>query len=73
MELLHMSKARGIAHLDTIAGEYAGRLGLTQSACADYLRLLDYDLSTRDLEGLRAFLELAVPGFTWEAVRFFEE
>lgn len=73
MELLHRSKARGIAHLDTIAGEYAGRLGLTQSACADYLRLLDYDLSTRDLEGLRAFLELAVPGFTWEAVRFFEE
>lgn len=73
MQLLQASKARGLANIDAIAGEYAGRLGLSPAACAEYLRLLDYDLSTRDLEGLRAFLELAVPGFSWDAVRFFEE
>lgn len=73
VELLRASKACGLASLDTIAAEYAARLGLSRGICADYLRLLDYDLSPRDLEGLRAFLELAVPGFRWDAVRLFEE
>lgn len=73
VELLRASKARGLARLDAIAAEYAQRLGLAQATCADYLRLLDYDLSAHDLEGLRAFLELATPGFAWSSVRCYEE
>lgn len=73
VELLRASKARSLARLDAIAAVYARRLGLSQAVCADYLRLLDYDLSARDLEGLRVFLEMAVPGFAWSNVRGYEE
>jgi chorismate dehydratase len=69
VELLHTSKAHGLAELDRLAAEAAGRLELPRAVCADYLRLLDYELSERDLRGLRHFLELAVPGFDWAAVR----
>ena len=48
-------------------------LALPEDVCLRYLRLLDYDLGERDLEGLRRFLELAVPGFHWSDVRFLHE
>jgi chorismate dehydratase len=69
VELLRESTARGLADLPRLAREAAARLGLPASLCADYLRLLDYELSARDLLGLRRFLELAIPGFRWEDVR----
>ena len=68
VELLRESTARGLADLPRLAREASARLGLPAARCADYLRLLDYELSARDLLGLRRFLELAIPGFRWEAV-----
>jgi chorismate dehydratase len=68
IELLRESKRRGLASLDTIAAEAAHRLALPEEVCARYLRLLDYELTERDLRGLRLFLELSVPGFDWRDV-----
>ena len=70
VELLHASKKRGLADLDRLADEAAARLKLPRRVCVQYLRLLDYELTDRDLAGLRLFLEMAVPGFQWEDVRF---
>ncbi|MGH2516427.1 MAG: MqnA/MqnD/SBP family protein, partial [Ktedonobacterales bacterium] len=70
VELLHASKERGLADLDRLAEAAAVRLKLPRRVCADYLRLLDYELTNRDRAGLRLFLEMAVPGFRWEDVRF---
>ncbi|HEX6800485.1 MAG TPA: menaquinone biosynthesis protein [Ktedonobacterales bacterium] len=70
LELLRTSTDWGLAHLDIIAADAARRLNLPLATCAAYLRLLDYALTERDLRGLRAFLELAVPGFAWEDVRW---
>lgn len=67
-ELLHASKERGLGDLDRLADEAATRLRLPRGVCARYLRLLDYELSERDLSGLRLFLEMAVPGFSWTDV-----
>ena len=72
IDLLRDSTRRGLADLPRLAREAAARLDLPAPLCADYLRLLDYDLSARDLLGLRRFLELAVPGFRWEDVRLLE-
>ncbi|HEX5571479.1 MAG TPA: menaquinone biosynthesis protein [Ktedonobacterales bacterium] len=72
VELLRASTARGLADLPRLAREASARLGLPATLCADYLRLLDYELSARDLLGLRRFLELAVPGFRWEDVRLLD-
>lgn len=69
VDLLRQSTARGLADLPRLAREASARLDLPASLCADYLRLLDYALSERDLLGLRRFLEMAVPGFRWEDVR----
>ena len=71
IQALHASKAWGLEHLEEIAAPYAARLGLPASTCTDYLRLLDYDLSAKDLVGLRTFLELTVPQFAWTAVRVY--
>lgn len=71
--LLRASKAHGLADLDRLAREAAARLDLPAAVCGHYLRLLDYDLGEHDVAGLRAFLELAVPGFHWSDVRFLEE
>jgi chorismate dehydratase len=71
--LLRASKERGLATLDRLAEEASARLRLPCDVCARYLRLLDYDLTERDLRGLRAFLEMAVPGFHWSAVRILED
>jgi chorismate dehydratase len=73
VDLLRISKERGLARLDGIAAEYARRLDLPPSVCAEYLRLLDYDLGACDLEGLRQFLEMTIPDFRWTSVRFFED
>jgi chorismate dehydratase len=70
---LRESKRRGLSDLERIAAEAAERLALPEDVCLRYLRLLDYDLGERDLEGLRRFLELVVPGFHWQAVRFLHE
>jgi chorismate dehydratase len=69
LALLRESKRRGLADLDRLAGEAAARLRLPRNVCTRYLRLLDYELTERDLRGLRRFLELAVSGFDWEAVK----
>lgn len=71
--LLHASRERGIADMDRLAHEAAERLDLPMEVCGHYLRLLDYDLRPPDLEGLRRFLEMAVPGFQWAKVRFVGE
>ena len=71
--LLHDSRARGITDLDRLACEAAARLDLPVEVCARYLRLLDYDLGPGDLDGLRHFLEMAVPDFRWSNVRFIGE
>jgi len=70
VRLLHGSRAHGIADLDRLAREAAARLNLPVEVCARYLRLLDYDLGPDDLDGLRHFLEMAVPNFHWSDVRF---
>ena len=70
MALLQASRKRGVADLERLAREAAARLDLPLAVCDTYLRLLDYDLGTRDLDGLRRFLEMAVPGFRWSSVRF---
>lgn len=69
VDLLRESTLRGLADLPRLAREAAQRLDLPAAVCEDYLRLLDYELSERDLRGLRRFLELAVPGFCWDDVR----
>lgn len=69
VELLRGSKERGLASIECLAQAAAARQNLPVEVCARYLRLLDYDLSARDLRGLRAFLEMAVPGFHWAAVQ----
>ena len=69
VELLRDSTARGLADLPRLANDAAARLDLPVGLCADYLRLLDYELSPRDLEGLWRFLELTIPGFQLEDVR----
>ena len=70
LDLLRASTRWGLAHLDIIAADAARRLNLPHATCAAYLRLLDYALGERDLRGLLAFLEMAVPGFTWEDVQW---
>jgi chorismate dehydratase len=73
VNLLHASKARGLADLERLARAAAVRLELPADVCLGYLRLLDYDLSERDLAGLRTFLGMALPGLRWSDVRFLEE
>lgn len=69
VELLRESKRHGLRDLDRLATEAAARLDLPRDVCAGYLRLLDYELTEHDVRGLRRFLEMAVPGFDWNAVR----
>lgn len=70
VELLYTSKEHGLADLDRLADEAASRLRLPRSVCGSYLRLLDYELTERDLRGLRLFLELVVPDFSWPEVEW---
>ncbi|WIG62066.1 MAG: chorismate dehydratase [Ktedonobacterales bacterium] len=70
LELLRTSKEHGLLTLDALADSAARRLGLPHTVCAEYLRLLDYELTERDLVGLRTFLEMVTPDFTWSDVHF---
>lgn len=71
--LLRESTARGLADLPRLAADASARLGLPEAVCADYLRLLDYNLTDRELEGLRLFLEMAISDFSWASVRLLDE
>lgn len=70
---LHAAKAEGMQHIDTIAQQYAPRLGLPAGVCAKYLRDLRFDLEPSDVAGLRTFLGWALPEFRWEQVEWFED
>jgi chorismate dehydratase len=70
LEQLYCSKAEGLAHIDDIGREAAPRIGLPEEVCAHYLRQMTYDLSDLDLEGWRLFLELSLPDFRWEDIRW---
>ena len=67
---LYRSKAEGLAHIDEIGREQAPHLGLSPQVCAHYLRQMTYDLSEADLQGWRLFLELSLPNFQWEDIRW---
>lgn len=54
-QALLKSRAWGVAHLDLIAAEAAGRTGIPVETCRAYLGDLDYDLSYRHLAGLTEF------------------
>lgn len=71
--LLRESTARGLASLPALAAEASQRLGLPEGVCENYLRLLKYQLTNRELEGLRLFLEMAAPGFAWASVHTLDE
>jgi chorismate dehydratase len=70
LDELYRSKAEGLAHIDEIGQEQASRVGLSPEVCAHYLRQMTYDLSEADLQGWRLFLELSLPGFRWEEIRW---
>jgi chorismate dehydratase len=72
VELLHASTRHGLERLERIAAEYAPRLDLPAATCLEYLRLLDYRLTEQELLGLRTFLELALPAFSWQQVQLLE-
>jgi chorismate dehydratase len=55
---------------DMLAQAYAGRLGLPVGVCRRYLRDLRYHLTEDDLAGLKLFLEMALTGFLWEQLTF---
>ncbi len=57
---------------DQLATAYAARLGLPAGVCRRYLRDLRYHLTDDDLAGLRLFLELALDGFEWERLHFWQ-
>lgn len=58
---------------DTLAQAYAGRLGLPAGVCRRYLRDLRYRLTEDDLAGLKLFLDLALGGFAWERLEFWQQ
>ena len=57
---------------DKLATAYAARLGLPAGVCRRYLRDLRYHLTADDQAGLRRFLELALDGFEWERLHFWQ-
>lgn len=71
---LYASTEAGLTELarDRLAQTYAGRLGLPAGVCRRYLRDLRYDLTEDDLAGLKLFLELALDGFRWERLTFWQ-
>jgi chorismate dehydratase len=57
---------------DTLAQAYSGRLGLPVGVCRRYLRDLRYRLTQDDMDGLKLFLELALDGFDWKRLEFWD-
>ncbi|MEO6887452.1 MAG: menaquinone biosynthesis protein [Ktedonobacteraceae bacterium] len=70
LEQVYHSKREGLAHIDDIGLEQAARLGLAPQVLAHYLRQMTYDLSEQDLAGWRLFLELSLPAFRWNDIRW---
>ncbi|HEX9037036.1 MAG TPA: menaquinone biosynthesis protein [Ktedonobacterales bacterium] len=70
--LLRESTDRGLADLPRLAADASARLGLPEDVCANYLRLLKYRLTEHELAGLRRFLEMAIPGFSWASVQMLD-
>jgi chorismate dehydratase len=75
MQALYESTEVGLSEAarDTLAQGYAGRLGLPAGVCRRYLRDLRYRLTEEDRAGLRLFLELALDGFDWAQLTFWDE
>jgi chorismate dehydratase len=73
-DALYASTDAGLtdAARDTLSQAYGGRLGLPVGVCRRYLRDLRYRLTEDDLEGLKLFLELALDGFDWNTLEFWE-
>jgi chorismate dehydratase len=74
-DALYASTATGLTdhNRDTLAQAYAARLGLPAGVCRRYLRDLRYHLTDDDLAGLKRFLEIALDGFEWERLEFWEQ
>lgn len=74
-EALYASTQRGLtdAGRNQLADAYAARLGLPAGVCRRYLRDLRYHLTEDDLTGLKSFLELALDGFEWKRLEFWEQ
>jgi chorismate dehydratase len=75
MQALYDSTEVGLSEAarDTLAQGYAGRLGLPAGVCRRYLRDLRYRLTEEDRAGLKLFLELALEGFDWTQLTFWDE
>lgn len=58
---------------NTLSQAYAARLGLPAGVCRRYLRDLRYHLTDDDLAGLKLFLELAIDGFDWKRLEFWQQ
>lgn len=60
---LRASRSYGLTQIETIAKQYAPRLGLSSEICSAYLRNLRYELDSDALEGLYTFLRMSRPDF----------
>jgi chorismate dehydratase len=73
-QALYASTEAGLteAGRNQLADAYAARLRLPAGVCRRYLRDLRYHLTEDDLAGLRLFLELALDGFDWRSLTFWQ-
>jgi chorismate dehydratase len=53
------AKEIGLANLESIAEYEAKRLGMTKEFCLGYLRNINYELGSKELQGLEAFGEFS--------------
>jgi len=60
---LRASRAYGLTRIETIAEQYAPRLGLSPEICSVYLHNLRYELDPDAREGFYAFLRMSRPDF----------
>ncbi len=60
---LRASRSYGLTQIETIAEQYAPRLGLSSEICSAYLRNLRYELDPDAREGLYTFLHMCRPDF----------
>jgi chorismate dehydratase len=73
-EALYASTEAGLTESarDQLAAAYAARLGLPAGVCRRYLRDLRYHLTEEDRAGLKLYLELALDGFDWSQLAFWQ-
>ena len=74
-DALYASTEAGLTETprDGLANAYAARLGLPAGVCRRYLRDLRYHLQDDDRAGLKRFLELALEGFDWNTLEFWQD